>query len=163
MNNRLNVVQQYQRETEWCWAAVASMVAKFLPSTRDWNQCDIVNATLASGLDCCPSPPPDGCNFSWHLDDALTTVGHPNGVSDGPMGLADLIQQIDQGFPVGVQIAFPGGGWHVILVSGYDDTSPGFETIAVNDPEKGFAPSVPYTQLVNGYRNGFWNASYLTK
>lgn len=159
----LGVVFQYQREDEWCWAAVASMVAKFLPSSSSWDQCAVANACLPVDVDCCPQPPPDGCNRSWYLDEALKAVQHLEYARIGPIGLSDLIDQIKSGLPVGVTIQFDGGGSHHVLISGYDDSIIGSETLRVNDPEVGLQPGVLYNTLVSGYRGGSWQTTYFTK
>src|SRR5262249_28827267 len=61
---------QQQLQSNWCWAAVASSVAKHYDQTSGWPQCEIANQELGQTCCCTNGGSPD-CDKPWCLDLAL--------------------------------------------------------------------------------------------
>jgi hypothetical protein len=83
---------------------------------------------------------------------------HETGTVDS---FADTGQQIREGRPLGVRVAWSGGGAHFLAVGGYRDLP--VQYVHVEDPWYG--PSdIPFSTLVGSYQGiGTWTNSYWTK
>lgn len=149
-----------QQESNWCWAATSDGVSHFYDPASTWTQCAIADAELGRS-DCCGSGASGPCNVYGYLDQALTVVGdfdHETGTTDSFAGTA---QQIREGRPLGVRVAWSGGGAHFLAVGGYRDLP--VQYVHVEDPWYG--PSdIPFSTLVSSYQGiGTWTNSYWTK
>lgn len=176
--NALNVTMQNQRQTEWCWAAVAICVAQLMGNPQLWDQCSLAGAQLGQpGNFCCMNGgDPNTCNKPAKLEDSLSRVQHfsttqnPNPAQGVPDPGA-IKQEIDGSRPIGVRIQWDQSGnqGHYVLVTGYDDSTDDFK-VFINDPEN--PDGAPYTAYSlaalnqSGYqssgKSGSWSFTYYT-
>jgi Domain of unknown function (DUF5050)/Papain-like cysteine protease AvrRpt2 len=149
---------QPQLESEWCWAAVSTSVAKYYTPSTTVTQCAVVNQQLGRS-DCCSNPGSNNCNQPGYLDQALQFVG--NFASEtGPVSFDDVVLVLDWGTPPCIRIGWSGGGGHFIGVQGCQPN--GF--LLVTDPIYGDS-IVTYDTLTTGmYQgNGIWTTTYCTQ
>jgi hypothetical protein len=149
-----------QEATNWCWAAVATSVARYYLPSSSLRQCDVVDHQL--GLkDCCTSsPPPEHCNEPEYTENALEYVGHFDS-KRGIVAYNDVVAALEKLTPPCIRIGWPDEGGHSIGVSG---CQPDSELLFVSDPSSG-GSIVTYQALTTGhYRgSGKWTDTYLTK
>jgi hypothetical protein len=152
---------QSQQQPNWCWAAVATSVAQFYNSATSWTeQCDLASAELVKS--CCPAGSNAACDIPWYLDSALARVGHYNTYGTGPAPLPIIKTEIDNNRPLGVRVAWSGGGAHFVAISGYA-TSPGGDVVTIDDPIHARSTLLLST-FQSSYRGtGSWTHSYWTK
>jgi papain like cysteine protease AvrRpt2 len=162
VSNQLNFTLQQQQQTEWCWAAVATSICLFYSPGGGQSQCDLANGQLGQTT-CCQDGSTAACNQPWYLDSALSATGNLDHYTSSPAPLQDIGQQVDGSRPLAIRIGWEGGGGHFIVITGYDDSAPGNEMIAINDPVSG--PSIwSYNSLVSSYEgSGTWTHSYFTQ
>ena len=112
---------------------------------------DGVNSELAA-------TPVGICNHTGDIGKALTQTGNLNQEIGSAVGFTDLLNELNAGHPVCINIVFPQSS-HVVAVSGVELP----DWVAVEDPI--FGRSVlPYQTLATSYHgNGSWNSSYHTK
>jgi hypothetical protein len=154
---------QAQEQTQWCWAATATSVARYYNSASTWTQCTLVNAELGRS-DCCANPSSSSCNQPWTLNTALTRVGHLAGFTGAPTTFADLRSEIDNGRPLGVRIGWSGGGGHFNIVGCYTSSVLlRAQTVQIEDPWYGTSVW-SYDVFRTAYQgSGSWTHSYRTK
>jgi hypothetical protein len=156
--DRLAFNMQHQQQNNWCWAAVSTSVSHYYDAASTWTQCAVANAQIGR-TDCCGTGASGPCNIYGYLDAALTTVGHFNR-SDGVVVFQALDNEIDGGRPVGIRVAWSGGGAHFLAVIGYLEDAQNF--VAVDDPIYGKS-DVTYDTLKSGYQgSGSWTTTYYT-
>jgi hypothetical protein len=103
---------QQQITPDWCWNAVAvSTELYFNPSST------LTQDGLAIKLGLGPCDPD-------YISPALDAIAIPNTLVDNPLTFAQVKAQLDLNLPVCVHIAWPEGGSHYVVISGYT-TSPG--------------------------------------
>jgi hypothetical protein len=158
--DRLNLSVPHQEQDNWCWAATSDGVAHYYSSASPWTQCTIANADL-SRSDCCGAGAVGPCNVYGFLDQALTTVGHFDHMTSAAADFQTVDREIDGKRPLGVRVAWSGGGAHFVAIGGYRELPS--EYVHVEDPWYG--PSdVAFTTLQNGYQgSGTWTHSYWTR
>ena len=158
--DRLNFNMQHQQQTNWCWAAVSTSVALYYDPSSTWTQCAVANAQLGR-TDCCGSGAGSACNVYGFLDRALTTVGHLDHWSGGVASFQSIDGEIDAGRPLGIRVAWSGGGAHFLAIIGYLEDTPNY--VAVDDPIYGKS-DLTYDTLKTSYQGtGSWTDSYYTK
>jgi len=158
--DRLSLSVPHQEQDNWCWAATSSGVSHFYDPASPWTQCAIANSDLAR-TDCCGSGASGPCNVYGFLDKALTTVGHFDHMAQVVADFQTVDQEIDSRRPLGVRVAWSGGGAHFVAIGGYRELPTQY--VHVEDPWYG--PSdVAYTTVVSGYQGtGSWTHTYWTK
>lgn len=158
--DRLDLSVPHQEEGNWCWAAVADGVAHFYDGSSTWTQCAIANSELVR-TDCCGSGKSGPCDVYGFLDQALGVVGHFDRVTATVADFQTIDEEIDAQRPMGVRVAWSGGGAHFVAIGGYRERPSQY--VHVEDPWYG--PSdVAYSTLKSGYQgNGTWTHSYWTK
>jgi hypothetical protein len=170
MANPLTFTMQQQKQTNWCWAAVATSVADFLGNLNQWTQCKLSNQQLTQTTCCSDGANPNTCNKVSFLENSLLLVQHTSPATPlhAAASEADIKREIDAGRPIGVRIGWNNSGdqGHFVLVTGYVDSPTGF-LIVVNDPEKpdGTPGSTySYTEITQtGYlQKGTWSYTYFT-
>ena len=115
---KLAITAQNQLQSNWCWAAVASMCANYYyPIPR--SQCEIASTFYNVG--CCPDVPE--CNMSVKIDQLEEVFGQ-EGMSyqvrrNQTMSKEELMQSlgVDQN-PLVLVMQNPAGG-HFVLAYGY--------------------------------------------
>jgi hypothetical protein len=151
MQLNIHFVMESQQQTQWCWASVASSVARFFgtagPSGSAWTQCQIVGTAL--GVDCCQDTT-GTCNRDGQLDNALQIVGHwVPPVLPAPQPYTYIEGQLSIQRPVPVRIQWYGGDGHFVVLGGCDDTS-GTQMVDVEDPWYG-----PSTYSLDGFATAY--------
>jgi Papain-like cysteine protease AvrRpt2 len=154
----LNFTIQQQEEDNWCWAACGASTGLFFQSASGWTQCAVANGELGRA-DCCATPVPNPCNVYGYLDQALAVVGHFDHMDGTQEPEAVVFTEICAGRPLGVRIAWSGGGAHFVMCIGDDNAG----TVTVADPFYGTS-TIPFGTLQSGYQgSGTWTHSYFTQ
>jgi Papain-like cysteine protease AvrRpt2 len=156
---RLEFDMQHQEQDQWCWAAVSTSIAVYFDDRADWKQCTVVNAELC--LDsCCSDGGSDACNTWWYLDRALRRTGNFERVEDGaPADLQGVFEELDARRPVGLRIAWQGGGGHFIALEGYRGDG---NSVAVEDPWYGTSDVDVPTLRTAYHGTGTWTHVFYT-
>ena len=137
--------------------------------TSDWyehqhggqglSQCDV--ATRALNLPCCsPSSVNPECVRLWGLDQALGAIGHFAGKGGSP-DFNTVVNQVNQGRPLGALMKYWSGIFHFVLVNGYCSDQ---GLVVVCDPAGIHPFSVPAQIFFGNYNNGaVWSGWYFTQ
>ncbi len=159
-SRNLGFDMQRQRQTQWCWSAVATSTSLFYDLGSGWTQCTLVNQELGQ-TSCCQNEGSSACNQPWYLDRALQRTGNLDSWSTGTASFNQVQQEVDSIQPLGVRIGWSGGGGHFVILDGYE-TSNG-QTLSVRDPWYG-SSTYSYNTFRTSYQgNGSWTHSYYTK
>ncbi|HEV1287207.1 MAG TPA: papain-like cysteine protease family protein [Bryobacteraceae bacterium] len=162
MSTSLSLEVQPQQGDLLCWAAVASSISSFFNAQSPWTQCAIATQVLKSP-GCCQSLTP--CNQDSFLESALQATGNLAAPPNFRLVFQQIKAAIDQKRPIGIRIAFSISVGHFVVLSGYDDTIAGQESVTLSDPA-GADNTVLYTDLLQpgGYPGGgMWTHSYFTR
>jgi hypothetical protein len=162
---RLDFSVQHQLQTQWCWAAVSVSIVDFYESPTAWTQCKLVSS--ARGVNgCCENGASEECNKPWYIDRALTHlnafvgVGEvPSSASDAALLPAGVEEDIAAQRPVGLAIAWDGGGGHAIVLEGYRADR---AMVAIEDPWEG-ASDMPVGLLHRYQGTGRWTHFFRTQ
>ena len=171
-----NFDMQTQCYTYWCWAAVASSIAKYFNSSSTCQQCTIANYQLNRN-DCCSHPchvPNLPYDQPSNLSLALEFVDCIDGaVSTEKPELAVVQAQITRKKPVAVRIVWGDpqaaedsrNGAHFVVIVGF---LPGTNRVAIKDPASGnrIRYDIDYENFPdNGHYNtkAKWGNTYYTK
>jgi hypothetical protein len=158
----LNLVEQHQSQNEWCWAASTASITLFYNPASTWTQCSLANRAFGQTT-CCTDGGTAACNQPWYPDQALTITGHLASTSNGKPTLATVINEINAGHPISVNIQWTGGGGHNPVVDGYDCSQPTGATIDLQDPWYGHSVQ-EFGSFPASYQGGArWAVSYLTR
>lgn len=145
----LGLAMEQQQQDNWCWAAVAVSVTRFIAGV-DVDQCAQANEQLHRAS-CCDDPA--SCNLQMPLDPRLFVR------TAGAFPIEIVKQQIDGRRPVGVRITWSGGGAHFVCIDGYN-VAGAVPIVSVRDPWYGDS-TVPYSVLATSYHaTGTWTDSY---
>jgi len=149
---------QHQLESEWCWAATSTSVCHFYNPSSTITQCQVVNHQL-NRTDACVNGDSPACNQPGYLDEALAFLGCLDRVDATPEPFATVVAQTSAGRPLGLRVAWAGGGAHFLACSGYEQN----QLMVVEDPIYGTSV-VPYSAMLSAYQgSGSWTTSYLTR
>jgi peptidoglycan hydrolase-like protein with peptidoglycan-binding domain len=155
----LNLTMQAQQQSNWCWAAVSSSVSHFYDPASSWTQCKVANAQLGR-TDCCGGGASGPCNVYGYLDLGLTEVGHFDHLQAGTTTFAVLQSEIIGSRPLGIRVAWSGGGAHFVTAIGAEAG----DLVLVGDPGSGTNSLVDFATLQTDYSgSGTWTHSYFTK
>jgi hypothetical protein len=158
----LNFRTQKQILDNWCWAAVTSGVSFFFNPGSRWIQSalaarlinsscvgiDTINAGIAS----------ETCNVILDVARSLQLTGNFAGSLMRPLSFAEVVKQINDGFPICCQIVFPGFDTsHFVVLYGYQAAD-----VVVGDSQAGIF-SLPYNTFLINYRGGAWRRTIGTK
>lgn len=158
--DRLNFQMQHQQQTNWCWAAVSTSVALYDDPSSSWTQCTVANGEL-SRTDCCGVGGSTSCNVYGYLNTALSRVGHLDHMDTTVAAFQSVDSEIDAGRPLGIRVAWSGGGAHFLAIIGYLEDVQNY--VAVDDPIYGKS-DVSYDTLKTSYQgSGTWTHTYYTK
>ena len=154
--NRINFTMQIQTQSNWCWAAVTSIVSHFFDPASTWTQCAVVNAEL-NRTDCCMKGSSIQCNRTWYLDRALTRTGNFSKMASVSENMTGIKIEIDKARPLCLRIGWSGGGGHLLAIDGYNT---GLSMVAVDDPWYG-ASDIKLSVLKTAYQGGgTWTHTY---
>ena len=139
MDKSITVPLPFQKETYWCWAAIAKgVVDLYTQGNNTFTQCSIATSVINDG-DCCNGA---DCNVVEELENALGQVGHFSGViqyytPEGPFDTAKqtIRTEIDGGRPLGAKITWWDTTGHFVVICGYNFSDPDNCKLYVTDPE----------------------------
>ena len=155
--------EQYQQQTEWCWAASTVSISHYYDPQSPWSQCNLVNQQYHRG-DCCSNGAGPKCNQPWFPERSLKKVGNLAKHVDDKISLDQVADQICAARPIPIGIDWSGGGGHNPVISGFDlDLGTAPALIWIEDPIYG--PSMQdYKSFPSTYQGGAkWDDSYLTE
>ncbi len=155
----LNFQPLAQTYGNWCWAACSTAIARFYDANTAWTQCLVANDQKGVS-NCCTSAGGNApCNTYGSLSEALKTVGHYVSHNSSITSFADVEQEVLKGRPLGIRVAWSGGGAHFIAATGTEDD----ECVWIADSGGGTLSLVDYDTLKTAYRgSGSWTNSYFT-
>lgn len=157
---RLRFTMQQQQQSNWCWAATAASVDAFYGVGTTMTQCQIANVQKGVSNCCTNGASTAPCNTYGFLDQALQTVGHFNRMTGTTTSFADVESEMLSGQPLGIRVAWSGGGAHFIAATGTEDDG----SVWVSDCGSGTTSLVAYDTLKTSYNgSGSWTHSYFTK
>jgi Papain-like cysteine protease AvrRpt2 len=149
---------QKQLESNWCWAATSTSVDHWYNPSSTVTQCQVVNAQLSRN-DCCNNPGSSNCNVYGYLDQALSYLGRLDHMDSSSESYATIVGQVVSMHPLGIRVAWAGGGAHFIAATGHEQGN----MVVIDDPIYGTSV-VYYTTLFGTYQgSGNWTHSYFTK
>jgi hypothetical protein len=118
---------EQQQETDWCWNAVSVSLQHYFKPASQLTQDQF--AVQALGVPLADADQP------FYLSTALTDLGLLNGAPLPDFLSFSAIQaQLDANLPVCVKIAWNEGGFHYLVITGYDVSPGGDPQIYVSDP-----------------------------
>jgi hypothetical protein len=154
----LDIHAEKQQTLEWCWAACACGVARFLKIDKQPTESDLAN-TLTGRTDCSSSPVPKEC-VTGAQPEQIAAIYQSLGIArigpDYPLSLQTLLSELIAGRPVEVGYLWYAGGGHVALVRGFQKWMSKFY---VSDPWFGDG-QLNYQEIAAGYGVGRWALSF---
>lgn len=155
---KLRFTMQKQQQGNWCWAATSVSIARFYGNTT-WTQCAMANGELSRN-DCCGTGASTLCNVYGTLGTSIDRTGHFVN-STGSTATFDQIEgQVVANRPLGIRVAWSGGGAHFIAATGTEDDG----SVWVSDCGSGTTSLVAYNTLKTAYNgSGSWTHTYFTK
>ena len=160
----LGLNEQPQQQSEWCWLATTTSITLYYNPAYAGTQCSLANTEL-SQTTCCTSGSSSACNQPRYPDKALTTTGHLASTAMGAPTLQTIINQIEAGHPVSINIQWlpSGSGGHNPATDGYDNRDTATPTIDIQDPIYGQSTQ-DFNSFPGSYNGGAtWYESYFTK
>jgi len=138
-----------------CWAACCSMVFQRF-GLRAVPLCSL--ASEACGKDCCSAPDQSCDKSQW--PDAIFQRHFFSYVPGGPLGLANILYEINAGRPVCAVLQWEDGagddiGGHMITICGYYPNG----DVLIKDPMYGEG-RVSLDYVSTAYNRGEWSDSY---
>jgi hypothetical protein len=162
MSANLPFLIEMQQGTLLCWAAVATSVARFYNPGSTWTQCTVANSVLGVTT-CCAAIDP--CNQDAFLESALAATANLAAPPEFRLDLSDIKMELDGKRPIGIRIGFGASVGHFVVLSGYDDSVAGGETVTLSDPA-GAQNTILYSEFLEPASypgGGMWTHSYLTQ
>lgn len=158
----INFVMQHQEQTYWCWDAASVSVAKFYNPAAPWTQGSLANAEFGRNDCAVAAGQVTPCNWGRWPDSPLQRVGHFSERLDSALTRMQLGGELAKSAPVVANIAWRGGGGHIVAVRGRSLVG-GVEHVAVADPWYGDS-DLTYDTFRDNYQGaGNWNVSYKTR
>lgn len=158
----LNFRTQKQILDNWCWAAVTSGISFYFNSNSQWIQSALAAKLISSscaGIDTTNAPSaPDTCNSTLDVARSLQVTGNFAGHLMRPLSFGEVVDQINNRFPICCQIVFPGFDTsHFVVLYGYQSGD-----VVIGDSQAGIF-SIPYNDFLTNYRGGIWKRTIGTK
>jgi len=152
---------QRQQQFNWCWAATAASVALYYQPGSGWTQCSVANGETSRN-DCCGAGASGPCNIYGFLETSLARVGHFDRIVSGVATLNDIENEVTFARPLGIRVAWTGGGAHFLCIRGHYIAG-GIDYLSVDDPIYGRS-EVTYSALQSAYQGiGTWTHTYYTR
>jgi ABC-type dipeptide/oligopeptide/nickel transport system permease component len=121
----LSVSAETQQQSNWCWAAVTDMIAKFFGANS--SQTDIVTYVKGSLV--------NETGTVYDMQKGLSKYRITSTPITTTLGFASVISEINNGQPIGTVIAWSSGGGHAHVIRGYyEDTSNSTQNLYYIDP-----------------------------
>lgn len=159
----LGFAMETQLQSNWCWTATGTSVARHFNGASAWTQCSLADAELGRH-DCCGGGASDAakCNKPWYLQTTLRRVGHLSSYDAVSASFARVRQEIDASRLLGCRTGWAQGGGHFVVVDSYS-VSDATEQVDVRDPIYGTS-TYDYDAFRDRYRgSGRWTHSYYTQ
>lgn len=158
----LNFRIQKQILDNWCWAAVTSSISFYFDNNSRWRQgalaAHLINPDCGVITHAGGGAAPGFCDRTLDLARSLKMTGNFAGDLIRALSLAEVVNQINEGYPVCCQIVFPGSDTsHFVVIYGYQSTN-----LQIGDPQAGIF-SIPYDTFLAGYRGGRWRRTIGTR
>jgi hypothetical protein len=153
-------IMQQQEADDWCWAAVAVSVQKYLAPDAALTQGQLASRVLPG---CNGDPNSAVCNLPASLTQVLNLLHRQSADPlPTPISFAQIRQTIDSGWPIPVRIVWdenPGNA-HFVVISGYAISRSGIPLLQVDDPFYDRS-IVDYDTFVSSYHGaGQWEQTY---
>jgi diketogulonate reductase-like aldo/keto reductase len=137
-----------------------------LAAVRGWSPftgLQIEYSLVQREATCCIDGSSNQCNQPGYPDTALTTTGHLLSTAMNKPTLQTVMNELENGCPISINIQWTGGGGHNPVTDGYDNRNTATPTIDIQDPWYG-----PSTQDFNSFPGSYnggasWYESYFTK
>lgn len=154
----LDLVLERQRQANWCWAAIASSLARYYGGEAV-EQDEIASRVI--GVECRDPAFDERSNVYATLRDALLAVGCYSDWSPARPSFERIRSEIDAGRPLCICIEWRTTGLHYVVVTGYHERG---AELRVDDPLYG--PSIqrygdfPRRYRASGavWRNTIWTS-----
>ena len=158
----LNFRTQKQILDNWCWAAVTSGVSFYFNPNSQWIQSALAARLISSscaGIDTTNADAAsDTCNSTLDIARSLQLTGNFAGSLLRPLSFNEVVQQINNGFPICCQIVFSGFDIsHFVVIYGYQSAE-----VVIGDSQAGIF-SIPYNTFLTSYRGGTWRRTIGTR
>ena len=119
----------------------------------------MANAEL-SRTDCCGTGASGACNVYGTLGSSIDRTGHFVNSTNGTATFDQVEAQALANRPLGIRVAWSGGGAHFIASTGTEDDG----SVWVSDCGSGTTSLVAYNTLKTAYNgSGSWTHTYFTK
>ncbi len=149
----LNMVMDHQTQTQWCWAALASSVAKFYNDPSTYTQCGLAN-TAFTQTTCCVNGSSSACNKPYGMASGLKLVKHWKATYARAFSMSEIAAEIDVKHPLAVAVLWSSGsGGHGMAIDGYDTVS---GKISIKDPWYGSTVMTLSTFPASYQSGGSW-------
>lgn len=125
-------LMEKQKQSEWCWAAVALSIERYFSPYSVWGQCGIAAQVLKDAKDSCEYP--ENHDEPAQLETALAVVSRLRNTRKGPMKFEEIQQELDAGRPVCVRIKWIGDGAHFVVLTGYKVSRSNLKMVDIADP-----------------------------
>ncbi|MEA2414922.1 MAG: hypothetical protein QOI58_1579 [Thermoanaerobaculia bacterium] len=154
---RLPVVVPCQEDTLWCWAAVATGIARFY---NNYTAEQYIVASTVLGLQCLPNGGNLNCHQEGALTDALCANDNLWSSFSGSGSIAFVARSIAANRPICVRMEDSNKAGHFVVLLGH---SADFTQVYIDDPSNGSSIK-PFDQFVKSYLGiYFWQYTYETK
>eukprot|EP01133_Synstelium_polycarpum_P011098 gene11098-12931_t len=160
----LNIPLLKQEQTNWCWAACATMISRYYGHSAV-TQCSCANLRLGQSS-CCQIPSSALCNVGAsdpEVTRLFRLLNLKSAYQASTLSFGLLVVETGSGRPVEVGYTWRNqgtqqGGGHVAVVIG-TATINNKQVVEVNDPAYGKV-SVLYADLLTAYNLGNWDATW---
>jgi hypothetical protein len=167
----VDITMGLQPNDNWCWAYVASAIARFFDPGSPWTPCALANEAFgnAAHVNCCTDYYSSICDKRFHLKDAMQNItGNLKQPIPGAIDVVQIRQELTNGAPLCVRIRFPGDpedGGHDVIIRSVGQDLEGRDTVSILDPRLEGISWWPISELRNNYGigGGRWVETYTTK
>ncbi|MCG8485272.1 MAG: C39 family peptidase [Clostridia bacterium] len=139
----LSIPRVQQAKSKWCWAACSEMVGQYMNSDSSRDQWDVVKHIKGSSY-------PNKGGTSSEIERSIKYVTkdmYTASTSRSPLSFSRHKSDINNSEPLIVWMSWDSSGAHVVVASGYNDTS---DKLRLTDPASTSISYYPYDDLVNG-------------
>jgi hypothetical protein len=160
----LDLICEEQKGDNWCWAAVAASLARFYDPQARWEQCELANRYLATGVCCGPDADMEFCDKPQRLDKVLQITGNLVSFtlgSEAPTSFEAIQSEIDNGRVVCSRVELFGIGGHFQMITGWK-TAGDERYLIISDPLYS-ETEITFSSFASRYEgSGVWNVAYFT-
>lgn len=166
---KLDLSCEEQKGDNWCWAAVATSLARFYDPQIQWDQCKLANRQLLTDRCCGPDADMTFCDKVQRLDKVLQITGNlvefiQSTVPpiEPPISFEKVKSEIDNGRAVCSRVEWFDGGGHFQVIIGWK-IGGGERYLIISDPIYR-ETEIVFSSFASRYEGGGkWNVAYFTK